>query len=1371
MSTCGSSATSTASSRSSHLLRPGPEIGWSVTLGDLRVHRAHVAYDTGRERVNLDGVELRGSADLPFERPLRASVALTGRWRERAVPIEVDASVRAGGGTVSIEHASVLAGGVSAAAQDLRIAGAATPGGAPSIVGMIRVDAPRAEVARLVPGLELPADLSVRVEAVRVPASPWTRVRISGRVGDAPVTALVRADLAARRAVGFVATGALDAGALSRGRIEGGGSVFASFDLALPGAAAPPGAALPVGNAMVHAWGTLEGVPEADVRVALASTGERVSTIVDAVGPALRASVAAELSKRGAAVTLHRGTLTASTGDLERASGGTAPVHGTLRAALTASGALAPRPSLAVAGTVDGRGLRFRDLSIATLALALDARRLPERPLGRAELTAEGVARGRMYLAELAITAADRADGKLAVAVRTRPRQEPWLIEADALVTPGDVVAVDLVRHHVRAGGGADWRGDSGHLEIAPDRIELRDLASGGAAGSLRLAGVYHRAGRRAGDLEARARAAGFALANVDPRYRGTADAELDVARRGGRIVARADVTGRGVALEPSAPPVDGRVRLDARGGRLAADGEAGAPRLGRARFAVDVAAPRDLADAAAWRALGRGAIRTGRLALEDLDVARVAALAHLGGGYAGRVGGDLQLSATAIDGTVAVRDLVIPALDRFGPVQAELRLSQAAPDELTPVLAARLQGIGPIEARATLALPDRVLDPAAWRRLGRAALAGATIRASEIEIDPALLARFGVAAELRGSAAVSAELAGGGRGARLDLRVRQLRGRPLVAPVDVQLTASIDGAATRVRLAAGARGTRLLELEGGAPITPAMLEADPRAALRAPLSATVTMPDVPAVRLATVFGRGDVIGGTIASTATFGGTVGVPTLRARVAGTDLQVTPGPGGRPIKTLERLALDARWDGAAGELSLDGLQRGGTLRVVAAGSPRALGRATLTVRATQFDLAPLLAFLPGPAGAGAGRLDADLAVTGLEPRTAKLAGELHVVDARLPVAPTVGTLRGAKLDLVAGARELRLRLDGRLGDGTVAAAGTVALAGAAPTGGALALTLRGVSPIGAVEPRIDADVTANVRKTADRWIADVAVRNGYVRVPSGRGEELKPVGAPPDMVFVAGERLAARPRRQRPPSRPVIELRVALAPTRLESEELRGVISGRVAITADTGGVGMVGAIQAERADLDLFGRRYLVERAAVRFDGPTDPLLDLRISHDFPEVTTITTVRGRLSTPELIMTSEPAIYSQGQLLGFLLGGEPGGEPSSGNPRDKVTAAGASFVANRIGGYIKRALPIDLDVLRYESATASSSAAVTVGTWLTDSLFLAYRRRLAARPDENAGEAEAEYWVTRRVMVEGVLGDRGISGVDLLWRKRY
>ena len=86
-------------------------------------------------------------------------------------------------------------------------------------------------------------------------------------------------------------------------------------------------------------------------------------------------------------------------------------------------------------------------------------------------------------------------------------------------------------------------------------------------------------------------------------------------------------------------------------------------------------------------------------------------------------------------------------------------------------------------------------------------------------------------------------------------------------------------------------------------------------------------------------------------------------------------------------------------------------------------------------------------------------------------------------------------------------------------------------------------------------------------------------------------------------------------------------------------------------------------------------------------------------------------------------------------------------------------------------MKKALPIDIDVLRYESATASSSAAVTIGTWLRHGLFLAYRQRLEARPDENSGEGELEYWLSRRVVIEAVVGDRNKDRVDLLWRKRY
>jgi autotransporter translocation and assembly factor TamB len=232
-------------------------------------------------------------------------------------------------------------------------------------------------------------------------------------------------------------------------------------------------------------------------------------------------------------------------------------------------------------------------------------------------------------------------------------------------------------------------------------------------------------------------------------------------------------------------------------------------------------------------------------------------------------------------------------------------------------------------------------------------------------------------------------------------------------------------------------------------------------------------------------------------------------------------------------------------------------------------------------------------------------------------------------------------------------------------------------------------------------------------------------------------------------------------------------ITIRRTFVESNEMRGLVGGHLVVSVgDDKQVGVVGDIGLTRGVLDLFNRRYAVDRAALHFDGSVDPVLDVRITHDFPEVTTITEVRGRMSKPQLNLSSQPGNYTQAELLGFLLGGEPGGDPEMApSATQRVAGAGASFVGNKIGGYVKKALPVDIDVLRYEAASSSSSAAITVGTWITDTLFLAYRQHLEARPDENTGEGEIEYWIRRRLVIEGVAGNRGVNGVDMLWRRRW
>jgi hypothetical protein len=1371
------------------LTRPGPSSAWSVDLPEVAIRHGHVRYDTGSEVIDLDGVDLDAWAQLPHAGPIDAGASLRGTWRERqAAPLAIQAVVHADADrqVIALPYVTARAGDVAVIGNrvTVRIA-AAEPGRPPRVPivsGNVFVDAGAAAVARLVPSVHLPADVMLQVTATPVPGDHWTAVTVGGRVDQTPVRFTGTADLDARHVRGELAAGALDLARLTGGRVAGRGAGTVVFDVRPGGPSA-----LPVASATFRGWGEVAGVPRTDLDVAISSAGERAHAVVHATGRGVRAELAAWVRAAGDRLAIEDATLRADTTDPARATGGKAPVHGALTIDLRARGALRPVPDLAVAGTVEGRQLRMADLAVSALHVAVDARQLPSRPLGTAHVQLVDLVRRDMQLGELTVDAADRPDGKLAVAVRSRPKQNPWLIDADAVVTPpADLgtgrFAIDLVGHHVRAGSGSDWYGKTGHVDIGPERIALRDLASKSPVGSIAIGGSYQRAGGHRGDLAADVEIRSLTLENLagalTGAYHGKVDAHVAVTRTTGAWQGDVRLDGRGLSLPSSTgstgstPMFDGHVEAGLHGRQLTVAVDATSAQLGGARLAIDAEAPRAVADPAAWQRLGRDAIHRAALTLRGIELRRAAELAGLAGDHAGQINGDLELTATTTGGRIEVRDLVAPALRGVG-VTAALDLAQNARAELTPRLTVTAEGIGNATAQAELAMPDQPFDPAAWRRLGRDALRGASARVEGVAIDPALLARLGVKSELRGRAAAAIDLGPAARTAQVVVDVGELRGGPLDQPIDVHATATLDERATTATIGVGQHGASLVEVEGRLPVSLVdVLERRGQAAGRdTPLQATAKLTSTDAARLLAVFGRTEITSGRIDGTVELSGTLGAPKATVRVAASDLAIPPGPHNKPVRIVERLAIDGAWDGTTARVTVDGTESGGgVLQASAQVRPDRLRDGTATVKATRFDLVPLLVFAPGPAGGATGVLDADLRLTGLDLRTAQLAGELHLREARIPTSPTVGTLRAAKIDALVADHEIRIAADGKLGAGSASLTGTIALDGAAPNGGKARLTLRKVSPIGSVEPQITADVNATLSRDRNQWKAELVVDHADVVVPSDRGEKLKPVGAPPDMVFADGRRLTRRPMAQQEPTSPIFVVKIDLRSTRVESSEFRGLIHGQLEMRADGEAVAMYGGIEAERGDLDLFGRRYQLDHAAVNFDGSLDPLLDIQITYDFSEVTTVTEVHGRLSKPELVMTSDPGTYSQGQLLGFLLGGEPGGDPQSGALQGQVATAGQSVIANQIGGYVKKALPINLDVLRYEAATATSGPAVTVGTWLTPSLFLAYRQHLDQRPDENLEEGELEYWLSRRVILQGTAGAT-VQSVDLLWRKRY
>ncbi|MBA3464567.1 MAG: translocation/assembly module TamB domain-containing protein [Deltaproteobacteria bacterium] len=1362
-----------------YLLRPTPdEPAWSVSIPTVEIHRAHVAYDTGTEWLNFDNLEIIGGASMMFGRPLTVNLSVRGALRERAVGLSLDAVVKVDHNVITVPSLIAQAGIVVIAGVALRVELPVEPTAMtapmttqrvpphPLISGTLIVNAPALGVELLVPGTRPPTDiaLAMNVDAV----APFTKVSLLGQLGVTPVRALVDVNLGMKSAKGMVSSGLLDLTLLTGGRITGTGAGVVLFEAGMP-----EDDGLPKAAGIATVWGDIADVPDARASIAFHTGGDKLRTVVSAVGKGMKATVEGQITMAGDRLNLDRSTIVASSSDPARSTNGKAPVHGAVSMRFAASGVLLPQPNLAVSGRMDGQRLRFQDLQASKMKLAIEARGLPRQPSGKAELELDGIVRGNMHLGQLRVTAGSRSDGRIAVSARSKPKQNPWLFDVDALVTPpgrGEIIAIDLVNHHIRAGAGGDWYGTTGHIEIGPRKITVRDLSTKSQAGAVSLAGQLDRLN---GDFAAKVDTTSLTLDNITPLYRGTIDAHVDIVRKRGQLSGTADVKASAFAVGTSIHTFDLAAKVTAGVDKLVVDASASSADFGSAKIALDVDPPKDITNVDQWKRLHRKVIRTGQVSFEGLNVGKLAKLAGLEEQIqSGVVDGDLQFSTDGTDGTIQFKDLMVPALKGTGLVQGELRIVQTAPDEVQPTLTGRIDTVGNFAVTAKLGMPDHLFDPAAWQALGPKAMRGATARIDNVAVDPAQLERFGIVTTMRGSLNVAAEITEAFRSVQVAVDVRDLRGSPIAQPVQAHFAAAFDEKGGNTTLAIRSGKITLLDMKGAIPMTLTEVRKNPRGLGAAPLHIMATLPQAPAPQLLALFGRSEITGGTISGTVNITGTIDKPLVVGKITGTNLSVPPGPRNRPVKTIESLVIDGSYDGVYVKLKVDGVQKGGTLKLVAEANPDELGKATVSIDAKDFDLAPLLAFAPGPAGGGAGRLDAKIQVNGLDPGSMRIAGDLHLDNARIPLTPELGTLRRAKIDIAIDDRVMKINMTGRLGGGDVNLVSTFQLDGSAmPVSGDVALKLRKVSPIGTIEPDITADVTAKLKHSGDQWYADVFIKNGQVNIPKGRTDALDPIGAPNDMVFMSpdGHVIRKLEKSEGAPRHASLIANITLYSTHVISEDMRTLIKGKVTVRADAHNVGIVGSIHADRGDLDLFGRRYRVEQAAVHFDGTTDPLLDIRITHDFSEVSTITVVRGRLSKPELIMSSDPGIYSQGQLLGFLLGGEPGGDPR--NARDTATSVGASFVANRIGGYVKKALPLDIDVLRYEAASASSGSAVLIGKWLTRSLFVAYRQHLEARVDENRVEGELEYWLSRRVSVEAMAGDRGHNGVDLLWRKRY
>ncbi len=1344
---------------------------FEVVIERLVVRGAAITIERDGRVDHLDDVGLEAEARVQQDGAVQARAAVAARWRVRRAPVAISGRFELDpDGAIAVPAAKLVVGGVAIEATGVGYGGAA---GVAAVRGALQVVAPPGALAALAPAWmlpRLPLDLHVDVAPA---ANDAVAIRLRGTAGAATlVGAVVARPLAPHpTVVGSVMVHGLDGHEVVAGLPSS--AIDAAVVVALALDPSRHRLAALRGTISVSGAGRVDAVRFDRIGATAAfDGGDAAAVIVDARGDGdtwVRA--AGTVVVVGDAVVVRDGTLIAHSAALDRVTPGRIAIGGAFDVDLTLDGRLdGAAARVAVRGTIAGRRMRRDDVRVAALDVRLALDDVPTRPGGTATLSMRGVTVADLAVPDVVASARGRLGGGYHVSARA---EDPALGvggSVDAEVTIGDlsstIADVRLGRYALHAGA-TRLAGRGGRILITPDRVAVSGVGGQVAGGSLAVDASVSLA--RPGDVAGEVAITGLDLAQV-------------------RGLPGVPALGRGT--------VDLRAGLDRRRAHLelAVRGAA----IGELTVAVDLAPPRRPTELASWTALDRRAVRGLRIDARAVDLnalgdtfaittplgGRIDALVQLGaaGGPAAGASAELHGRGLIADGLPAPLDLDV-VFDLDQPAVTKVDLTAA------------LRGIGAARVTAAVRVPIHVFDVDAWRRLGLGAVEDARLRIDALTIDDAVAASLGLGT-VRGELTVDATASPGLREIEATVVARDLRAGPLVEPIGVSLQLVADASGARATVRAGLGGTTVATAEVSSPLDVIAALRRGLAPTALPVRGAVTLPETELAMLGRALGLAAPPSARIRGGATVEGTLGAPTATVDLVLEHLGARRGRrGGQPRGGLRTLTVGGAY--AAGQVHVEvrGQQDdGGALAIDADVELARSSAARASIVATGLQLRPLARLAPDALFGVSGVLDADLRLRGLEPATASVLGQVRLTKGTLPIHDVVGVLRDTAVTLDFDPGRVHAAISGAIETGRLEVVADAALDGLLPQRGTIDATVRGLELITSSAPRVDGTLHAEIGPTmasgpgsgrvswwgraGDHVTIDAALRGATVTARASKGRDLHPSGLPLDLVFadtrpgapVAVPRaVAVRSFVGAAPDQPLAEIALRIEPVTVVTPILRGEVSGQLAGAIGLDGATVEGRLEVARGDVVLLERRYRLRRAVVTFDGSIDPLLDVQLERDLPELTLLANVSGRASDPRLTLSSDPATYTEGQLLAFALADSasaPGSETS-----DAATNLLAAVASQAIVGAIAPLLPVRIDVIAYEPASATSGRAFVFGRWITRKLLVLYRNRAEARPDQNVNEAEAEYWLDQRVLVEGVAGDRGVLGLDLLWTRRW
>lgn len=417
------------------------------------------------------------------------------------------------------------------------------------------------------------------------------------------------------------------------------------------------------------------------------------------------------------------------------------------------------------------------------------------------------------------------------------------------------------------------------------------------------------------------------------------------------------------------------------------------------------------------------------------------------------------------------------------------------------------------------------------------------------------------------------------------------------------------------------------------------------------------------------------------------------------------------------------------------------------------------------AKSTDLRPLDALLPDSVYDLVGTLDADLALAGRLGRP-DLRGDVHLRRGGVTLVAMQQRLRDLELDLRVDGPKVRLtRLTATSGRGRATATATATI-GEDTLAARADLSLEQFPLVrpGLPQMLVDARVRADVADRPDRLAVDVAVADAKVWVSqlTTRAPATIPSNANVHIVTLTTPTPPATS--AAPPSTTAFTVTLA-DPVHIEGPTMDMHWAGRIAARGDD----VTGAFTSDRGRFELLGNQFRIDRGRVFLppEGATvDPFLDLVATTHTDQYDVAVTLRGRLSRPELALSSTPSL-TEPQVFSLLVTGAV--DSSASDPR-KTQASAAGLLLNFSNPTLSRFADqrLGIDRIRLGFADDIHQPVLTLGKYLSKSLYAETTYHHHAPPRQNRIEGRVEYLFSPAWTLETTYGDAAVGSVDIFWR---